>query len=289
MSAVIVRRKKNLTAPEWKIRWVEVTKPQATKWLSKSHLNRTLNESVADAYRRVMESGLWDTRPSQSPIAIDKQGNLINGQHRLQGFVNSKLTAILLPVIYDCDPEDFRLFDQDIYVRSRAAQFRDRTFVTRDMARVRALEVLQTGDVKRRVPNSLFESLADGAYRAELDWAREAFPDASDQQRAPFVAAFMYAYRVDPKFTAEIAKPWINGGAGLPAAMLRLRDEAIRNGRGGTWAAMNESLRMLAGLMFMHQKRDAPRALSATHTGLNYWSALAKDGVSATWAKRGEE
>ena len=279
---------KNLP-PEWKIKWSLVSKQQARKWIDKCHSNRTMNESVVDGYRRVMEAGLWDTRPAQSPIALDSDGNLINGQHRLQAFIASNLTTILLPIITNCAPEDYRLFDQDIYVRSRAAQFRDRTNVPRDMARVRALEVLQTGDPKRRIPNSLYEQLTDTVYRREIEWSALAFTNGGDQQRAPFVAAFMYVHRVAPDFVASLAKPWVNGGEGLPSPMLRLRDEAIRRMRGGNYAAMNESLRMLNGLMYLHGRRAMPRTLLPNTTGLNYWSTMAKDGVAETWAKRAEE
>jgi hypothetical protein len=66
--------------------------------------------------------------------------------------------------------------------------------------------------------------------------------------------------------------------------MLRLRDEAIRNKRGGNWAAMNESLRVLNGLMYLHSSRPMPRSLASNTTGLNYWSALAKDNVAQSWA-----
>lgn len=270
--------------PEWKIKWLLVSKEQAAKWLKKCHTNRAINESVVDAYRRVMEAELWDARPSQSPVAIDRDGNCINGQHRLQALVNSSLSSLLLPVITNCEPDDYALFDQDIYVRSRAAQFRNRTFPQREMARVRSLEVLQTGDPRRRIPNSLFEALADTTYKRELKWAAEAFTGAGDQERAAYVAAFMYVYRTAPELATNIAKPWVNGGAGLPAQMLRLRDEAIRNRRGGNWAAMNESLRLLNGLMYLHSNRPMPRSLQASPTGLNYWSALAKDDVAKNWA-----
>ena len=279
---------KNLP-PEWKTKWMLVSKQQASKWISKSHLNRTVNESVVDGYKRVMEAGLWDTRPSQSPIALDRDGNLINGQHRLQAFVASSLPTLLLPVITNCATDDYRLFDQDIYVRSRAAQFRDRTNVPRDMARVRALEVLQTGDPRRRIPNSLYEQLADTVYSKEMEWASTAFTNGGDQQRAPYVAAFMYVHRIAPDFAGSLAKPWVNGGEGLPAPMLRLRDEAIRHTRASNWAAMNESLRILNALMYLHGKRSMPRTLLPNTTGLNYWSSIAKDGVAEAWANQAKE
>lgn len=283
---------KNLP-PEWKIKWLLVTKEQAAKWLKKCHTNRAINESVVDAYRRVMDAGLWDARPSQSPIAIDRDGNTINGQHRLQALVSSSVSSLLLPVITGCEPDDYLLFDQDLYVRSRAAQFRDRSNVQRDMARVRALEVLQTGDPRRRIPNSLFEMLADGTYKREMKWATEAFTSGGDQERAPYVAAFMYVYRVAPELAAHVANGWVNGGGDIPTPMLRVRDDAIRNRRGGNWGAMNESLRVLNGLMYLHSKRPMPRSLVANETGLRYWSALAKDDVADNWAsawtKRMEE
>ena len=86
---------------------------------------------------------------------------------------NGALPSLLLPVITNCDPEDYLLFDQDLYVRSRAAQFQGRTYIQRDMARVRSLEVLQTGDPRRRVPNSLFEMLAEiNQLNAQLTYER---------------------------------------------------------------------------------------------------------------------
>lgn len=280
------RTSKNLP-PNWKVKWQLVTKSMAAKWLGKAHSNRKLNNSVVDAYKRVMEAGLWDTRPSQSPIAIDSTGNLINGQHRLSAFAESSLDSLLFPIITGCNPDDYRLFDQDIYVRSRAAQFQGRPHVSRDMARVRALEVLTSGDPRRRIPNALYEQLADNDYSESLQWAAGVLPRTGDQMKAPFVAAFMYVHDIDPSFAENVAKPWANGGAGLPPSLLRLRDEAIRSARGTTYGAMNSSLRLLTGLMHMHKGQRVPEKLYSGINGIEYWSNLANDGVAAKWAAKG--
>lgn len=61
---------------------------------------RKIRRSVAEKYARDMASGAW--KYTWDCIAFDKDGNLLNGQHRMQAIVMSGCTVDML-VIYDAE------------------------------------------------------------------------------------------------------------------------------------------------------------------------------------------
>lgn len=68
-------------------RW---TPTQAKEALGTNHVNRNLREAQVKKYTRDMEEGRWTFCPD--PIAFDKKGNLINGQHRLNAQIAANKT-----------------------------------------------------------------------------------------------------------------------------------------------------------------------------------------------------
>jgi hypothetical protein len=147
--------------PQWKSSLRLVTKEQAKTWLSKMGVNRNLNESWVVAFQRAMDAGLWDTDPGRSPIALDTEGRLINGQHRLAAFLRSKLDVLAVVVATNCPPESFETFDQDVFARGRKHAHLGRQCVSRDTARVKWLETILSADPYRKITNILFDELAD--------------------------------------------------------------------------------------------------------------------------------
>ena len=83
--------------PEYKF----VTKPMAKKWLSTNYFNRTLNKSIVALYTKQMNDGEWIC--NTDGIAIDKDGILRNGQHRLTALVESDVDGVWMLVCFDCD------------------------------------------------------------------------------------------------------------------------------------------------------------------------------------------
>jgi len=68
------------------LEWVVVTPAIAIEWLGRNRSNRRLKPTVANFYARQMREGKW-RQDSPEPLIFDRDGNLINGQHRLEGVV----------------------------------------------------------------------------------------------------------------------------------------------------------------------------------------------------------
>jgi hypothetical protein len=274
--------------PAWTLTFREFTKQSAREALGKMRMQRTLDVAWAAALGRTMDLGLWESyRPSQKPIAIDVDGFLINGQHRLTAFVNhSKLDTITFPVATGCDPSDYAGFDQDEKLRMQNAAHPGRANVSRDKARVRWAEALVQASVDVKLTQPMFTHLADKTWRRQLEWADETIGLARWQGRQAYVAPLMYVHRLDPAFADKIGKSWANGGDALPAPLFRLRDEALREAGNGTrQQALSTSFKVLNALAAMHEGKPMPVRLSNNISGLRYFSGKLRDGVSARWDK----
>lgn len=75
---------------------VEVTPTIAKEWLAKMPLNRPLSDFDVRKYARDMSRGRWHF--TGEPIKFDSDGNLIDGQHRLQAVILSGVTLRILVV-----------------------------------------------------------------------------------------------------------------------------------------------------------------------------------------------
>jgi hypothetical protein len=89
---------------EWKDpKWVTFTPQMAKDALANNKGNRSLRKGKMEQYARLMESGDWVDRHPQS-ISFDKNGNLIDGQHRLTAQIQADKTITYL-VVEEQDPE----------------------------------------------------------------------------------------------------------------------------------------------------------------------------------------
>lgn len=71
-----------------------VTPELAADWLKANLKNRRLKEKTVDAYAMDVRNGAWLT--THQGIAFDEDGNLIDGQHRLQAIVRAKRAVLIL-------------------------------------------------------------------------------------------------------------------------------------------------------------------------------------------------
>lgn len=79
------------------VEFVEVTPQLAKKWLDNHNkLNRNMRFRVVGSYATDMEADEWDLNGETVKFADD--GTLIDGQHRLQGIVDSNKTLTLIVV-----------------------------------------------------------------------------------------------------------------------------------------------------------------------------------------------
>lgn len=88
---------------------VKLITPQlAATYLEKNNNNRPLNKKTVAYYASQMERNLWKT--TGQGLSFSSNGNIIDGQHRLQAIVSSKKSITML-VIFDVDSETFSVYD----------------------------------------------------------------------------------------------------------------------------------------------------------------------------------
>lgn len=76
---------------------IDITPAMAERWLATKNIhNRKLYESTVNAYANDMKKGLWAL--NNQGIGFDDEGDLIDGQHRLQAIVWSGKTIRMLTV-----------------------------------------------------------------------------------------------------------------------------------------------------------------------------------------------
>jgi hypothetical protein len=81
---------------------------RAQEWLDSNTRNRPLMESLVDVYARDMRDGRW--QENGDAIRFDREGVLLDGQHRLQACVKSG-AGFWTDVAYGLDPECFQTID----------------------------------------------------------------------------------------------------------------------------------------------------------------------------------
>ena len=92
-------------------RFTHVTPEMAKAWLDRNTQNRKMRRDVVDAFARDMKNGNWQT--THQGIAFDKNGVLIDGQHRLAAIVKSGV-AIDLLVMRGFEPNAINYIDMGV-------------------------------------------------------------------------------------------------------------------------------------------------------------------------------
>ena len=89
---------------------VEVVTPeQALAWLNDHNtLNRKIREATVEAYARDMLEGRWEM--TAEPLKFDRDGNLLDGQHRLHATARSGV-SVTFPVARNVTAEAQRVMD----------------------------------------------------------------------------------------------------------------------------------------------------------------------------------
>ncbi len=88
-------------------RWITVTPELAMKWLDEANINnRKVREEHVKKLADDMAAGRWRGKNGE-PIKFDRNGRLIEGQHRLWACVQSD-TPFETLMITDVDPEDYK-------------------------------------------------------------------------------------------------------------------------------------------------------------------------------------
>ena len=103
-----------------------VTPEMAARWLERNQSNRRVRSGVVKKYAAAMNRGEWEL--THQGIAIDVDGNLVDGQHRLLAVVMSQL-SIKMCVAFGVSPNTFGVLDQGAK-RNLNDHFNDDKFVS---------------------------------------------------------------------------------------------------------------------------------------------------------------
>lgn len=231
-----------------------VTPQKALEYLEKANAAGVRNRSVSDArvqmFKEAIKKGEW--RVTHQGIAFDKDGNLIDGQHRLWGCVESE-KPIQVVVTRGVAAIDMTLIDRG---RSRS------------LGDVLTIDGVKGGAKKAAIARMLgafikgngegdpkFQRLLDSEVRkivvqfdADLEWfsnLKVNGPFAS----APLAACFVYAHSIAPAAVEAIAEKFLLGTnlqRGDP--MHTMRQHLLRNTTDSYLRRFNMRMALMRGM-----------------------------------------
>lgn len=91
--------------------WQVVTPELATKWLEGNTHNRPVRDSVVLRYAADMKAGRW--KQTHQGIAMDENGTLIDGQHRLFAVIEAGV-PVLMQVTYNLPMDAQTVVDDNV-------------------------------------------------------------------------------------------------------------------------------------------------------------------------------
>lgn len=203
-------------------RVVDITPSLARAILARNRDNRTVAKNRVDRFVSDMRSGAWEV--NNSGLGLGPDGELYDGQHRLQAVVRANLTVRML-IMSGLSRESRATIDQG-RPRSVGDNLRildGEVHGARIVGWINAIEAITTGKstplshamVRQRM--SLFD---DG-----IRWFIAHAPKTRPFHRSAVIGAFVFAHRKFPEQTQEFARGYATG-VGLPAGspVLTLRD-----------------------------------------------------------------
>src|SRR5678815_3923025 len=88
-----------------------VTTELASKWLERNTRNRDLRDDIVQRYAGDMRAGRWMV--TGDAIGFDKNGAIVNGQHRLWAVLEAGVTVPML-VTFNLEPDVVRVLDDHL-------------------------------------------------------------------------------------------------------------------------------------------------------------------------------
>ena len=223
--------------------WVMMDRAMALDWVDQNKNNRKLRVSRVKQHAGAMLSGVWT--PSNDMLCFDTKGRLINGQHRLEGFLlateeDPDLT-IPIGVVRGMPTKSFDNMDQ-VLPRSLADMFerQKKDFPVELGGSIRLLwlrlnstSVSRGGGLRHDVANQIIKE-----HSGLLD-AVQTVCNLNEEQEGmlrtlvslPYMAALLYLMRqVDEKKADQFVTLLTTGeGLGKGQALHYLRNQLIKN------------------------------------------------------------
>lgn len=176
---------------------VEVIDPDLAKLLLEANVrNRHISQSRVQSLARDMAAGNF--KLTHQGIALDREGRLIDGQHRLSAIVESNTTQHMV-VTYNVEPDAFNSIDVGIQPRSIAqiaSLVRGSKYASVTTAACKILwnilEENQGKSIRKQWTQSeVFNML--NVFEPDLLWVCERVSTSNQLKQAASVAAFAYA------------------------------------------------------------------------------------------------
>jgi hypothetical protein len=196
------------------LRFVAVTPLLAASWLKRNRKNRKLKEITVNAVANDMRNGAFVT--THQGIAFNAEGDLIDGQHRLEAVVRSRQTVTLL-VSYGW-PVDGKFKVMDAVDRGVQRSLADQLRVQHgyeDAGRI--VQVVNGVAAGCFGAQRVFKSTTANVlkvlelYGAEIKWVDGFAVKQKGIRLATVAAAMVLAYAVSPKKTADFFARLISG------------------------------------------------------------------------------
>ncbi len=176
---------------------IETIDPELAELLLQANVrNRPISATHVAAMVRDMAAGKW--RLTHQGIALDYDGRLVDGQHRLTAIVESKTTQ-RLTVTYNVEPEAFHSIDVGLQPRSIAqvaGLIRGTKHSALSVAAVKViwhvLEDNQSAPIRTTWTESEVFAMLD-LFEPDLAWVTSRIRHTAFIRQGPVIAALAYA------------------------------------------------------------------------------------------------
>jgi hypothetical protein len=274
-----------------KIEFLNITPSQAGLWLERNPTNRPLRESTVAAYAADMQDGNW--LPTHQGIAIDDNGVLIDGQHRLAAIVRSGCTiGMLVTRGLPATMEGKRIKTMDAIDRGAARNIKDLLKLQHGMsenpyliaacAAVIAQLCVHPKKQGRVTMNQTVAILE--LYKADLVWLAAHEPkEQRFLRKATVLAPIVFARSVDRENTDRFYTALLTGANLAPEnAALTLRNWLLESKQATQFSAGNNSdrknisTRVLGALWYYINKKALPSLKTLHGTDGDVWVEFIK-------------
>jgi hypothetical protein len=200
---------KNTPFVNVKFTFVLVTPELAADWLKNNRKNRKLKAATLEAYTMDMRNGAWMT--THQCVAFDEDGNLIDGQHRLHGVVQSK-TAVLMVVSTGWPAASGKRKTMDAVDRGVQRSLADQLHLQHDIHPTEARRAVQLCNalaaasfglsrVRKSTTDTILAVFA--LYKNDLTWVMSHKLDGRGINQATVVASLAMARALWPEQTGD--------------------------------------------------------------------------------------
>jgi hypothetical protein len=216
--------------------FVEVTPELAADWLKNNRRNRKLKDSMLERYIMDMRNGAWLT--THECVAFDADGNLIDGQHRLESIVRAK-GKVLMVVSSGWPAAQGKKKTMDAVNMGASRSLADQLHLQHDVNRRDAAMVVKICNsiaaacfCRSRIRGSTTDTVLAvfALYKNEIAWLLANPVKIRGLGQSTVLAALAMHYALFPKQTEEAHRRLVTG-ADLSAgnALLPLRNYLMSN------------------------------------------------------------